>query len=496
MKKPPLRAATRGASPLELADRGAAALRLGRFREAMEIFKQLARQDPRPEWADRLADAYAGRAHALADKGMFKEAAMVLENTLAADGTLREPVLYLTCLIRQGQHQKARQTALKFIGRLPAVEAGRVAELAAALTLAVPVPIEGPGLTPPRAAAGGEPGHAAQAALTAWLHGKPSDDVDHLLSRIPLRSPFGPLRLILKSLITPAQAQKARSLLTMVPAGSMFAAARAAAEASLADNPAILLAHWSLLRPAQQAFVAETRGLPPTATALLGQITEAERHGPAALFTLLAKPGLPLPADELRTACLNLLPAIPEYLKQFDRRFEPLCEVERGRVLALAAESQDNWQRAQDHWEGVAEALSLQQTPKARLSCAVVLRHLADLAQRHPEVRGDPWTDAVADYLARSLEADPDHLPATLALIEHYRKADSPKDWYRDRPGSSAVPWQHRDPAARGRRGGGAQRLQEGRGLRTAGVDAGPDQPAGSPPHDRTAACLRTQADA
>jgi cellulose synthase operon protein C len=423
MKKPPPRAAI--PAPAVLAARGAEALRRGRFKEAMEVFKQLARQDPRPEWTQRLADAYAGRAHALADKGMFKEAAMVLENTLAADGTLREPVLYLTCLIRQGQHQKARQTALRFADRLPAAAAGRVAELAAALTLAVPVRTE-PGVNPPNGASGGE---AARAALAAWLQGKSSDEVDHLLTRIPLRSPFGPLRLILKGLITPSDAAgKALGLLTMIPAGSMFTAARAAAEATLADDPGHLLARWSRLRPAQQAFVAETRGLPPTATALLSQITEAERHGPAALFTLLVKPGLPLPADELRSACLNLLPAIPEYLKQFDRRFEPLSELERDRVLALAAESQENWRRAQDHWDCVAEALSSRQTPDARLSRAVVLRHLADLAQRHPEVHGDPWTDTMADYLERSLEADPDHLPATLALIEQYRKADSPKD--------------------------------------------------------------------
>ena len=79
----------------------------------------------------------------------------------------------------------------------------------------------------------------------------------------------------------------------------------------------------------------------------------------------------------------------------------------------------------------MAEALSRQQTPKARLARAVVLRHLADLAQRHPEVRSDPWKDTAADYLERSLEADPDHLPATLALIEQYRKADSPTDWHR-----------------------------------------------------------------
>ena len=432
MKKPPPRGASAAASPAALADRGAEVLRLGRFKEAMEVFKQLARQDPRPEWTQRLADAYAGRAHALADKGMFKEAAMVLENTLAPDGTLREPVLYLTCLVRQGQQQKARQTALRLAARLPAAEAGRVAELAAALAIAVPAGAEVPGANPPDGAAGAELSQGARAALTAWLQGKPSDEVDRLLARIPLRSPFGPVRLILKSLITPADAaDKAISLLSMIPVGSMFTAARAAVEVMLADDPAVLLARWSLLRPAQQAFVAETRGLSPTATALLSQITEAERRGPAALFTLLLKPGLSLPADELRAACLNLLPAIPEYLTQFDRRFGPLTEVERARVLALAAESRGNWGRAQDHWDGVAEALSRQQTPDARLSRGVVLRHLADLAQRHPEIHGDPWADTVADYLESSLEADPDHLPGTLALIEQYRKADSPKDWHR-----------------------------------------------------------------
>ena len=173
-----------------------------------------------------------------------------------------------------------------------------------------------------------DPSQAAQAALRAWLQGKPPEEVDHLLAGIPLRSPFGPLRLILKSLITPSDAAgKARGLLAMVPAGSIFSAARAAAEATLADDPADLLAGWSVLRPAQRAFVAEIRGLPPPPTALLNQILDAERRGPAALFTLLIKPGLPLPEDDLRTACLNLLPAIPQYLQQFNRRFEPLSAV-------------------------------------------------------------------------------------------------------------------------------------------------------------------------
>ena len=164
---------------------------------------------------------------------------------------------------------------------------------------------------------------------------------------------------------------------------------------------------------------------------MLSQIVEAERRGAAALFALLVKPGLPLPEHDLRIACLNLLPEIPDYLTQFDRRFGPASTVERGRILALAAEARDNWWQAQAHWDAVAEALSAQLAPDAHLAHAVVLRHLADLALRHPEVHGDLGTDPVADYLERSLVADPDHLPATLALLEHYRTTDSPKDWHR-----------------------------------------------------------------
>ena len=110
---------------------------------------------------------------------------------------------------------------------------------------------------------------------------------------------------------------------------------------------------------------------------------------------------------------------------------------------------------------------------------------------------GDPWADPVTDYLERSLEADPDHLPATLALLERYRNADSPKDWHRATDlAAQRFPGNTADPAACGRCGGGPQRLQEGRGLRAAAVDAGPDQPAGAPAHDRAAARLRAQADA
>ena len=107
MKKPNQRGPVSSASLDALATRAAEALKQQRFKEAVELFKPMVRQDPRPEWKQSLAEAYRGRARALAAKKMFKEAAMVVENTLGPDGTLADPVFYLHCLIRDGQHQKA-----------------------------------------------------------------------------------------------------------------------------------------------------------------------------------------------------------------------------------------------------------------------------------------------------------------------------------------------------------------------------------------------------
>jgi tetratricopeptide (TPR) repeat protein len=116
VKKPNQRGPVSSASLGALAARAAEALKQQRFKEAVELFKPMIRQDPRPEWKQSLAEAYRGRARALAAKKMFKEAAMVVENTLGPDGTLADPVFYLHCLIRDGQHQKAAAHVRQYVG--------------------------------------------------------------------------------------------------------------------------------------------------------------------------------------------------------------------------------------------------------------------------------------------------------------------------------------------------------------------------------------------
>ena len=421
-------------SPQALAERGANALRQGHFKDAAEIFKQLSREDPRPQWTQQLGDAYAGRAHTLAEKGMYKEAAIVLENTLVPGGTIREPLLYVSCLVRQNQPHKARRAALDAIAQLSPAETGRLTEFAAALSLAAPAPAA-TDATPEGSEAWAAQNCAAQAALRAWLQGEPEDAVDRLLGGIPLRSPFGAMRLILKSLITPHDAAKVRALLAMVSAGSIFAGVRDAAEAARADAQD-LLGQWARLRPAQQQFAAETRGLPRDRIGLLNQILDAERRGPAALLSLLTRRGLPLREDELRAACLNLLPAAPDRIVQFTQRFGPLSAIESNRVAALAAEAEQEWYRAMHHWGAIATLLEHQATAESQLGQAVVLRHLADLARLHPDIADDldemgDAADPVAHFLERSLQADPTDLPAAIALLDRHRTLDDSKAWYR-----------------------------------------------------------------
>jgi len=412
-----------------LADQARASLHQRRFKEATELYKQLIRQDPRPEWNERLADAYAGRASDLAAKGMYKEAAIVLENTVAPGKTIREPLLYISCLIQQGQFDRARRAALQSMARVPAADAARLGECAAILALAAAIPV-------PTSTAGeiwAEQCNAARAALHAWVKDGTREELDGLLGRIPLRSSFGPLRLILKALSTPtSSAEKARALLAMISADSTFAGLRAAAEAVLADGRD-LLDLWPRLRPMQQQFVGEMRGLPQGATALLNQLLDAERRGPSSLFNVLVRRPLSLPEADVRAACLNLLPAVPDRMHEFQKRFGALSALDYNRILALAAEANDDWEAVPRHWRLAIEALEAEGTPDARLGQAVVYRHLAGLAQRHPDFWEDEripaYEDSVAEYLECSVGADPQFLPATLQLLERYRTEGDIPNW-------------------------------------------------------------------
>jgi len=423
------------ASAPSLAARATEAMRLGDFKQAIDLFKRLVKQEARPEWRDALAEAFAGRARILAAKGMFEEAETALSKTAAPDGTVRDPLLYVQCLVKRGQVHKAAELAVKCVGnhKDPAATAPQLAELAAALWLVAPVPLAYPA---ERQSEGGkwvEHAVASQQSLTAWIEGKPPQEIDLLLSRIPLRSAFRALRLILKSLMTaPNDPARARQLLDGIPPESAFASFRLAVEAALPGVPAEPVASSSPSSRAQQVFAVEVKGLPNAASQSLAQLVKAERNGPGALLSFLASQTGALPTDEVKSACLNLLPQAPDRLRQFESTFGPLSEFDRNRVLALAAEAGNDWERAEQRWRVAAQGVEHAADTEARLSAGVIYRHLARRAQDHPEIEGEGTSEfPCIEYLERSLQADPDHVPAVMQLIGLYRTNEQDKDWHR-----------------------------------------------------------------
>jgi len=416
--------------------RAAEALQQERFKDAVELFKQLVRQDPRPDWTEALAEAYGGRARALAGKGMFKEAAMVLENTLTPAGLLREPYLYVRCLIREGQQPKAAAYLLHCAasGAVPAGQQAAFEALTAALLVTVPVLPAPSRPEPPEAARWRELAAASRVALAAWVDGATPEEMDRHLKRISLRSAFRPIRLLLQSLTTlPPDPEWTRRWLVTIEPASPFFPFRQAVEAAVRAGPGLDADAWHRLMPTQQAFAAETGGLQAAAVQSLGRLSTATRGGPAALFAWLLKQA-DLPQDEVKSACLNLLTQIPDRVPQFETRFGPLPQPERHRIQALAAEARGDWRAVERSWSLAARLTGAAADRISRLSSGVIYRHLARLASLHPEIEGDDGDgdgDGEIFYLERSAEADPDHIPTVLERIAYYRREAREKDWHR-----------------------------------------------------------------
>jgi cellulose synthase operon protein C len=414
--------------PAVLAERGTEALRRERFKEAVELFKQAIRLEPRAEWRDALADAYRGRARDLAAKGMFKEAAMVLENTMGLGSPARDPDLYLCCLIRDGQQQKAAAYLLSHPPEEENLEA-----LAAALLVSVPrLPDPAPGASPEQIR-WRDLAIASRAALAAWCDGAAAEEIDRHLGKISLRSAFRPVRLLLKILIAPPEdLDRTRRVLETVLPESPFYPLRQAVAAAVFRDGVSYADVWSRLTSGQRNFVVETMGLSASVSEFLARLTEAERSGPGMLFNFLARQK-DQPRAEVRSACLNLLPQVPDRVSHFERSFGALTSSEHHRVQALAAEARGDWERASLFWNRTAAAIGDTGSDReADLARGVIYRHLAELAAKHPGIEAENFADdPVVSYLRCACAADPEHLPGLLDLLAHYRKdPESAKHWH------------------------------------------------------------------
>lgn len=394
-------------------------LEKGRFRDAVASYKALLKTERRPQWLAGLASAYAGRAQALAEKGMLQEAIGLWRSRAELCGTPLWDGPYAAWLINDGRvaevldHLAARRAALAAADELAALEA----RLAPALLNANPATLA---RLPAQSLL--QLHHPqALAALTAYAN-RDATAMETALGGISFRSPYRDLRTVLKALVLcETDPDAARAALDRLQPDSPFESLAAPLRARLMAGPARLQA-WARLSSAQQTMALDLMGYPAALAPMLQALAGADANlAPAALFDLVQRHARELP-DALATYVWKwLAPWATRKGCANPRLFGSPSKADQECAQALAVEISGEWDHAETHWLIAADLLEESGTPADRLRAALVLRHMA-LSPAYLSSDGVLDPDATT-MLTHSLELDPADRAVHVRLVQFWRHA-------------------------------------------------------------------------
>lgn len=406
------------ADSLDPAELAGTALAAARYKDAIELFKDLLKRERQPAWLAGLAAAYAGRAEQLAAKDMVKEA-LALWRTRAE--LCQVPLLdgpYVGWLMKTGQIEQALRL-LPSVDKLPAaLHEQAIAQLAPAVLVAPDHLLAGlsPQMQSQRA--------AARTAIAACCEqGRAQGDPaapEAALQGISFRSPYRDLRPLLKGLTLLATDPAAANLARVPMASPCRSLARALRVCLMPGSE--WLAGLRTLDDAGRTLVFDIKGCPLPQRALVLDLMARSSPGapaPAELFDLLQRHRRVLPDHVLRPLALRLLPHVPQRLSAFQAGFGPLGAADQERVLALAEELKLRPGYAEDHWLRLVQLLG--PSPAGQRRAALVLRRLAD-EHAHHSPDGSLCVHAL-DWLQQSLKLDPADRDTHLRLLRDARQA-------------------------------------------------------------------------
>ncbi len=424
-KRKPRAGDAKALSAEELERNAQDALVQGRWRDAIDGFKTLLKQEPRAAWQTALADAYAGRAGELSAKGMHKEALAIWENRAALRPDAPPTPEHAALLVRLGRPQallgllgeadsplpKDQQQALR--AQLAARVLGGDRSLLAELPEDEPVRNHA---------------EAALAALGAYCDGD-DDALGGALAQIPFRSPYRDFAQLLKALLRHAEApNEAQALLARIDAGSPFAALKRAAELGLGGDDALLAAAGSASEPELRVACA-LRGWPPERLAVLQDLRRLGGDpSPKDLLRLLQRHAKVVGTDWARRMSLPLVAqggsdGVHWLSAAGGAR---LNLKEQALVAAWRAEGDRDLWEVQWWWNNHAELLATELKgpgdPDQRLRIALMLRRCDaqfDLLDQPEEELGEA-SEVAAEDLLHSLRWDPDDQATYLRLIRWY----------------------------------------------------------------------------
>lgn len=381
------------------------ALREARYKDAIDHYKFLLKQEPNPDWLSRLAQAYAGRARQLAAKGMLKEALAVWRMRAEVCALPLELGSCLSWLIRLGEWEQVFGI-LHGADPLPddQREEAQTQLARAALTAPADVLLKFPSDSPLLLHRS-----AALAALAACAEGDAGAMNEHL-SHIPFRSPYRDLRAVLKALtLFPVDVGQAGEVIGRVPAGGVFEPLAAALRICVLPGDT-WLASLSKLDKHTRGLVFDIKGCPPEQRAAVTELSLLEED-PAALYGLVARHRQAFPPGLAARLCLRLLVHVPGRIKTYGTNFAPLPATEQARILALGAELKGRPDEAEAHWRRMIDTMTAGQNARV----ALILNRMAD-GHHHGGQPGELCEHGI-ELLERSLDIDAADRGTHLRLI-------------------------------------------------------------------------------
>ncbi|MBF0133547.1 MAG: hypothetical protein HQL75_13300 [Magnetococcales bacterium] len=405
-------------------------LRSGRFKNAIESLKLALKEEQSQSdgLKEFLAEAYVGRAKELSEKGMGKEAAVMLEKSSEITGKPVDPILLFSLLLKVGQIGRAVHALQPLKGNLDGdglLVGGSLGEVLAGLALT---------------------GHdevlalfkedssflvhynTARRVLHAYDGGDDETSLE-LLKKLPIGSPFKNFRLFMHALVlSSSQPENALALLEKIKEDSPYHPMAQAVVIAISGDFTDMGIFATLASPVH-GLACRLLNVNAGTIRAISHI-QSVATDPDKLAGALLKQDLEshLPKEVLRTLCLPLLPSAIGLLEKFQQRFGPLSQWEIYRIRALALEGQKQWSSAADVW---IAALKTIHDPMTK---ALVYRHLADFPD-YRDMDENPWGMlfhsgnrqgySKIDFLESSLRHDPQDRDTHITLIRLHAKKNS-----------------------------------------------------------------------
>lgn len=403
------------------ADDAAALLEKAAYKEAIDAYKQLLKQEQRPEWQEALGKAYFKRAEELAAKGMYKEATVLWENRASLCQQETEVGDYLIWLLKGNRLLRAINVFTKHQPQLSKELSDKLTVYIAALLLTQPAKTQTEILQAlPENSLISQHLPFAQQAITAYCT-QDDNSLEEALKKISFRSPYRDLRSILKALSLLATApEEATTLLERIPTDSPFHSFAALLKNTTLEKNDLINYLYQKTTPAYAfTFLTTVLGFKKEIIKKIQILQKLSNNNPKELFHFAINHLAGEDKALAHSFAYSLMPFLNETeFPTYEKIFGRLPFFDRYRIIALQYEQQrGSLLSVIEAWEECIESLQDNDPPipEQPLKLARIIKRFVDLICRDEGEEEAFYT--VVPYLEELVDLDPTDKEGYLKIL-------------------------------------------------------------------------------